>query len=65
LYGKDLLIFGWIPGHDDFILFLPAEARYAYVHLTWNKETDPKFPYCELFDGIEDVNDFFAQKESD
>lgn len=48
LHGKELRISGWIPGYDDFILYLPQTGCYAYVHLTWGKETEPKFPHCEF-----------------
>src|SRR5207245_1994572 len=30
LHGKESRIIGWRRGYDDFILYLPAEARYAY-----------------------------------
>lgn len=48
LHGKELRIVGWIPGYDDFILYLPQAGRYAYVHLTWGKESEPKFPHGEF-----------------
>ena len=64
LYGKELRIAGWIKGYDDFIIHLPKDSRYAYVHLTWNRETTPAFPYCKFFDSIEEVNGFLADWKS-
>lgn len=58
LYGKELCVVGWRRRYDDFILHLPGEARYAYVHLTWNRETHPAFPHCESLSGVEAVNHF-------
>jgi hypothetical protein len=61
LYGKDLRIVGWIPGYDDFLLQLLSEDRYVYVHLTWHRENQPDFPYCELLDSVEAVNEFLEK----
>ena len=58
LHGKELRIVGWIPGYDDFILYLPQEDRYSYVHLTWGKESEPTFPYCEFLADEKAVAEF-------
>jgi hypothetical protein len=60
LHGKDCRILGW-RGHKDFILHLPVENRYAFVHLTWNKETDPHWPSCQPFDNIDLLNRFLRE----
>jgi hypothetical protein len=61
LYGKELWIAGWIAGYDDFILYLPLEDCYAYVHLTWNKESNPAFPDCQWFDDVDEVNELIGR----
>ena len=33
---------------DDDVLFKLDEDRYAIVHLTYNKETDPQWPHTTL-----------------
>lgn len=58
LHDKELRVVGWIPRYDDFILRLPQEGRYAYVHLTWVKESEQSFPYCEFLADESAVNDF-------
>ena len=62
LHGKELRILGWRErGWKHFILHLTTEDHYAFIHLTWNKETDPHWPHCELFDDLEAVNKFLKQ----
>lgn len=59
LHGKDFRIVGWRRrGWKDFIVFLPREHKHAYVHLTWNRETDPRWPDSKVFENIEAVNTF-------
>jgi hypothetical protein len=59
LHGKECRILGWRErGWKDFILHLPADDHYAYVHLTWHEETDPQRPYCEMFENVDAVNEF-------
>jgi hypothetical protein len=79
LHGKNCCIVGWcvspfqrlpesgsyLPGWKDFILHLPEEDRYAYVHLTWSKETDPQHPRCRLFGSIGAVNEFLGQRPTE
>jgi hypothetical protein len=76
LHGKECRIVGWrmppfqslpetasrLPGWKDFILHLPAENRFAFVHLTWNKETDPRYPTCQFFGSTDAVNTFIRRK---
>src|SRR5262245_42417949 len=65
LHGKEARMIGWRRGYDDFILYLPEEARYVYVHLTWNRETHPTFPYCRALDDIGAVNHFLEHGEDE
>ena len=44
LRGKDLTVFARADYHDDIALVLP-DGSIAEVHLTWNKERDPAWPY--------------------
>jgi hypothetical protein len=63
LHGKEARIVGWRGGYDDFLLYLPGEARYAYVHLIWHRETHPTFPYYQALDDIDAVNHFLEHGE--
>src|SRR4051794_16915931 len=65
LQGKVARIVGWRRGDEEFILYLPVESRYAYVHLTWNRETHTTFPYCLPLQDIEAVNRFLEHGEDD
>jgi hypothetical protein len=65
LHGKEAKIAGWIEGYDDFILYLPQDHRYAYVHLTWHRETRAAFPHCEFLSDVNSVNGFLAQWQED
>jgi hypothetical protein len=65
LHAKEARIVGWRRGYDDFILYLPGEKRYAYVHLTWNRETHPTFPYCQALDDIDAINRFLEHGDDD
>ncbi|HEX8916537.1 MAG TPA: hypothetical protein VF796_29570 [Humisphaera sp.] len=63
LHGKRCSIIGWDGGRKDFILHLPSEGCYAYVHLTYSPETDPRFPWCRLFVDARALNAFLANGE--
>jgi hypothetical protein len=59
LHGKACRIIGWLaPPGKDFILSLVDESAYAYVHLTFSKETDPRWPRSKLFRNVDEVNRF-------
>jgi len=34
----------------EIIFWLPVERRWAWVHLTWTKETSPKWPSVDVHD---------------
>jgi hypothetical protein len=34
----------------DLVCWLPAEERWATVHLTWNKESDARWPSTTVYD---------------
>jgi hypothetical protein len=43
-------------GEDpDDVIFRLQDGRYAIVHLTWNPETDPKWPWAQIFSSLEDL----------
>lgn len=64
LHRKECCIVGW-RGHgwSDFLLYLPREAQYAYVHLTWHEETRPSWPFCELFNCVDAVNSWLQNPD--
>jgi hypothetical protein len=76
LHGKEYRIVGWrmspiqslpesasrLPGWKDFILHLSSGNRFAFVHLTWNKETNPHYPTCKFFGNLDAVNTFLRQQ---
>lgn len=39
-------------GRDD-VLFALSDGRLAVVHLTWNRETDPVWPFSTVYDSVE------------
>ena len=62
LHAKKCRILGWRErGWKHFILHIPADDRYAFIHLTWSKETDPRWPNCELLDDVDAVNQFLRE----
>lgn len=38
-------------GTDD-VLYMRRDGRCAIVHLTWQRETDPRWPACALYAGL-------------
>ena len=64
LHDKECHIIGWAGrGWGDFLLQIPADNRYAYIHLTWHEETDPRWPHCQFFDTVDAVNTFLRDEE--
>ena len=61
LYGLDYQVVGRLLGEDDFILRLGDGHQYAHVHLTWNREDRPLWPYCEIIGDESAVNRFLRE----
>ena len=59
---------GRVDGYDD-ILFLAADGRVARVHLTWQKESDSRWPESAIFPSMRDardgLKDFVARRYPD
>ncbi len=53
LYGKRLRAVAKRIDRDD-VIFAGSDCI-ALVHLTWKKETDPRWPSTYLFDNVEDL----------
>ena len=55
LYRLPVLLIARRGDCDDFLFRLTdGTNRYAVVHLTWNVETDPKWPRTEIFASFDD-----------
>jgi hypothetical protein len=50
LYGVEAQAVAHCGICDDVLYGLPCSGRWAVVHLTWARETDPHHPSCDLFD---------------
>jgi len=58
LNGKNCRVIGWRrTTGKDFVLHLPDEGRFAFVHLTWHRETNAGYPYCEILEDVETLNE--------
>ena len=56
LFGKPVKAIGARQDCDDVLFQLEASApMFAVVHLTYNKESDPKWPGTELFESLQDL----------
>ena len=56
LYGLPLCALGRCQGNDNFLFQIESAAeKFALVHLTWRKETDPRWPTTMLFNSFEEV----------
>lgn len=44
LKGLELVVFAQADYHDDIAVLLP-DGQVAEIHLTWNKESDPTWPW--------------------
>jgi hypothetical protein len=60
LSGCRAVAVAWCGRGDDIILRLDSSEDFAYIHLTWNPESQPDWPYCECLSGVEMVNRFIA-----
>ena len=54
LFGVDAKIVARRQDLDDFLFALP-DGRYANVHLTWSRDSDPIWPNTEIYDSIEQM----------
>ncbi|HEX8916382.1 MAG TPA: hypothetical protein VF796_28785 [Humisphaera sp.] len=75
LHGKRCRVVGWrvnplrarptpsqgLKACKDLLLHVPQEGRYAFVHLTWTRETRPQWPNCWLFASVKDLNAFLQE----
>jgi hypothetical protein len=61
LARRQFVAVAWLGGYDDLVLRLDGRDEFAWVHLSWNRETQPKWPHCELLGGVEAVNRFMAR----
>ena len=56
--------FGRIGGYDD-VLFATRDGRVAWVHMTWQKERDPRWPEAAVFASMAEarhvLKDFVAR----
>ncbi len=54
LYGQECKAIARLKGRDD-VLFVMCgpKCRYAQVQLTWNVESDPKFPLTTIHASLE------------
>jgi len=52
LFGIDAKIIARRQDMDDFLFELP-DGRFANVHLTWARESDPVYPGTEIYDSVE------------
>lgn len=62
LWGVDVIAIA-IGGNGDDVLFEIPNGKYAYVHLTWRKETKPDWPHCEIFENFEKAQEFIDSEE--
>ncbi|MCI5078476.1 hypothetical protein [Oricola sp.] len=53
---------GRVGGQDD-VLFAAHDGRFAAVHLTWQKETDPRWPRAGLFASLDAARDAIAWRD--
>ncbi|MCH7353665.1 MULTISPECIES: hypothetical protein [Acinetobacter] len=55
LFAKKAVAIARKDGEDDVLFFLEnQEDQYAEVHLTWNNETNPRWPHTSLFKSFND-----------
>ena len=58
LFNKPLRIISYRDAWDDFIFQIIGEPVYVYVHLTWQCETNPTFPWCKFLENDDALNAF-------
>jgi hypothetical protein len=55
LYGKKTTAIGGLRNCPNDFLYSLDDGPYAWVHLTWRREHDARFPRCELYADWDDV----------
>lgn len=56
LFGEEVRSVARRKDNDDVLFYLPGnDVQFAIVHLTYSKETDPKFPHTVLLSTIEEL----------
>ncbi|WP_277560947.1 hypothetical protein [Acinetobacter beijerinckii] len=55
LFAKKAVAIARKDGEDDVLFYLEGQDdQYAEVHLTWNNETNPRWPSTSLFRSLDD-----------
>jgi hypothetical protein len=65
LIGRSLTIRAIDKRNADWIACSLEDGRAALIHLTWNKETDPTWPWTLIFDDLEGLKknpDWYGSK---
>jgi hypothetical protein len=52
------------PRSDDF-LFTLTDGRLAQVHVTWTPETDPRWPFVEIYESAEEWRAALAAEQEE
>lgn len=55
LAGEDLVCVAWRRHMKETVFWLPQRQRWAVIHLTWNVESDPRWPepvLCETWSEV-------------
>jgi hypothetical protein len=60
LYGVPAKIVARRQDLDDFLFELP-DGRFANVHLTWSRESNPTWPSTEIYDSVEQMRSEIQQ----
>lgn len=50
LFGKQVRAVAVRELKKEVVFWLPGERRWAWVHLTWTKETSPNWPWVDVHD---------------
>jgi hypothetical protein len=65
LYQIEAIAVGKRQDNDDVLFFLPHyQSPLAVIHLTWNVESNPKFPHVRYFNSIDDFIEKQMKKDS-
>jgi hypothetical protein len=58
LAGRKWEVVGLFGVYDDLIVRLDGREEFAWVHLAWNREDQPRWPHTEILGGVPAVNRF-------
>lgn len=62
LYGKEILAIARREDRDDFLFYVKNSDVALYsVHLTWNKENAPEWPYAAAFESKENFYQYGSE----